>query len=282
MRRIAISLLLLFGVFHLFAQTKLNIWEEHTKGVKVNIIPYLAEGKDNISVIVCPGGSYFWHDMKTEGHDVAHWLQSKGISAFVLDYRAAGWFAYATHFRLFSRGVRYPDAQIDLLQAVRYIRLKAEEFGISSSRIGLMGFSAGGHLVMSSCVYFPQEDLPAFIVPVYPVVTMDEPYVHKRSRRALLGDNEVGNEAKRKLMSLEKNIKDYCPPVFLVNCLDDPIVDYHNSIMLDSALTSKNINHIYLQYKNGGHGFGMSDKKGSQESRTWKYLFLKWLNDLKL
>ena len=78
-------------------------------------------------------------------------------------------------------------------------------------------------------------------------------------------------------MSLERHIPSGCPPVFLVNCIDDPIVDYRNSVLLDSALSSKGISHEYIQYRTGGHGFGVSDHKGSQESREWKNKFLEWL-----
>jgi acetyl esterase/lipase len=109
---------------------------------------------------------------------------------------------------------------------------------------------------------------------------MEEACVHKRSRRGLLGDSKTRNKHLRNLLSLEKHVPIDCPPVFLVNCKDDPIVDYRNSVLLDSALTSKGICHEYIQYKTGGHGFGVSDHKGSVESREWKNKFVEWLNKL--
>ena len=121
-----------------------------------------------------------------------------------------------------------------------------------------------------------EEDKPAFVVPVYPVVTMTHECVHKRSRRGLLGDNKKNNQALRDLLSLEKNVPANCPPVFLINCKDDPIVDYRNSELLDAALTAKNIPHTYIQYTTGGHGFGASETKGTEECREWKNEFLKW------
>ena len=242
--------------------------------------PYITEGTDNVGVVVCPGGSYFWHDSDTEGHEVGRWLQSKGISAFVLNYRTAYVPAFLLHYRLLFRGNRYPDPQNDLLQALRYIRNHSTEYGVDPHKIGAMGFSAGGHLVMSSVELFSREDWPNFIVPVYPVVTMEEACVHKRSRRGLLGDSKTRNKHLRNLLSLEKHVPIDCPPVFLVNCKDDPIVDYRNSVLLDSALTSKGICHEYIQYKTGGHGFGVSDHKGSVESREWKNKFVEWLNIL--
>ena len=145
-----------------------------------------------------------------------------------------------------------------------------------------MGFSAGGHLVMSAAELLPLSERPAFIAPIYPVVTMVDKCVHKRSRRALLGDNKKNNQQLRALLSLELHVPKDCPPVFLVNCIDDPIVKYHNSELLDSALTSLNIPHRYIQYKTGGHGFGATENKGTAESRQWKAEFLNWLKALNL
>ena len=81
-------------------------------------------------------------------------------------------------------------------------------------------------------------------------------------------------------LSLERHIPHDCPPVFLVNCVDDPVVDYHNSIVLDSALTANNVKHRYIQYATGGHGFGASETKGSEECRQWKKEFLNWINEI--
>ncbi|MBQ5423744.1 MAG: alpha/beta hydrolase, partial [Bacteroidales bacterium] len=110
-------------------------------------------------------------------------------------------------------------------------------------------------------------------------VTMNPPYVHKRSRRALLSERRQNDQVMRDSLSLELHVPADCPPVFLVNCVDDPIVEYHNSMLLDSALTAKNIKHKYIQYKTGGHGFGASDEKGTEESRAWRNEFLKWLKE---
>lgn len=243
--------------------------------------PYIAPGNDHIGVVVCPGGSYFWHDMETEGHEVGRWLQRNGISAFVLRYRTAYVPAFLFRFRYLFRGNRYPDPQDDLRQCLRYVRAHSREYGIDARKVGAMGFSAGGHLVMSGAELFDESDRPAFVVPVYPVVTMTHPPVHKRSRRALLGESRVSNRQLRDSLSLERHVPADCPPVFLVNCKDDPVVDYHNSVLLDSALTAKHIPHHYIQYATGGHGFGASDSKGSSECRQWKDEFLRWLEKYK-
>lgn len=277
--RIILSFIILLICNTSLAQ--INIWEGTECKHKVMLTPYIAEGGDSIGVIVCPGGSYFWLDKENEGHEVARWLQSQHITAFVLEYRTASVPAFIFHYRLLSRGTRYPDAQRDLERAIELIKSDSQRYNISQDKLGVLGFSAGGHLVMSSSYLFSKsENIPAFIAPIYPVVSMSHECTHKRSRRALLGDNNAGNKVLQDSLSLERHISHSCPPIFLVNCIDDPIVNFHNSELLDSALTANNITHRYIQYKIGGHGFGVSDTKGSKESRNWKYEFLNWLNQL--
>lgn len=247
---------------------------------RVELTAYPAPVSDGTAVIVCPGGSYFWHDMVSEGDSVGRWLQRHGVSAFVLRYRTAYVPAFITHYRLLFRGNRYPDAQEDLREALSYVRSHAAHYHVAPDKVGVMGFSAGGHLVMSSVELFPRDEWPAFIIPVYPVVTMNGPWVHKRSRRGLLGDNRTCSRRLRDSLSLERHVPDGCPPVFLVNCKDDPVVDYHNSVILDSALTARHVPHVYLQYATGGHGFGANSHKGSAECHTWRQRFLEWLRTL--
>ena len=276
--------ILFFNSLFTIASAQINIWEGTSVHKRVELTPYISNSQlasSRLAVIVCPGGSYFWHDIKTEGHEVGRWLQKNGINAFILNYRTAYVPAFITHYRLIFRGNRYSDPQDDLCQAIRYVKSHAEDFDIDASKIGVMGFSAGGHLAMSSAELFDQNDLPAFIVAIYPVVTMIEPYVHKRSRRGLLGDSRSGRKDLQDLLSLERHVPSNCPPVFIVNCVDDPIVDYHNSVLLDSALTAQRIEHRYIQFNTGGHGFGVSDQKGTSESRQWKSMFLEWLESIK-
>ena len=275
MKRVQIIIILILTYISTFAQ--INIWEGTSVHKNVKLTPYVVKGDNNIAVIVCPGGSYFWHDTVTEGTKVAEWLNENGISAFVLNYRTAQVPAFIFHHRLIFRGNRYPDPQNDLKQAIRIIRQNADMYGISPDKIGAMGFSAGGHLVMSAGELFEKSERPNFIVPIYPVVTMAEDCVHKRSRRGLLGDNKQNDVELRDLLSLERHVPNDCPPVFLVNCIDDPIVNFRNSELLDSALSLQNVPHVYFQYKTGGHGFGASEYKGSAECRQWKAEFLKWI-----
>ena len=259
---------------------RINIWQGTTVGKTVVMTSYLAEGKGNAAVIVCPGGSYLWHDMGGEGKDVGEWLQRNGISAFVLRYRTAGVGAFLTPYRYVFRGNRYPDALNDLLRAMQYVKAHSAELGIDASHVAAMGFSAGGHLVMSAAELLPREQRPWFVVPVYPVVTMTEACVHRRSRRALLGDSRLRSRQLRDLLSLERHVPADCPPVFLVNCKDDPVVDCRNSELLDSTLTRQQVPHRYIQYQTGGHGFGASDHKGTAECRQWKEEFMAWFRRL--
>ena len=284
-------LLLFFG--QAFSQEPVSLWEGYAvpHGTQVTLTPFLAENnREGISVIVCPGGSYYWLDEENEGDDVARWLQSNGISAFVLRYRAAGIGAFVWHHRRLFRGKQYPDMLTDAQRALQWVKQHAEMYRIDPEKVGMMGFSAGGHLVMSEACFNKTDFLkdndtdlrPAFVAPIYPVVTMRESCVHKRSRRALLSEKRQNDPVMRDSLSLERHIPVNCPPVFLVNCIDDPIVDYHNSILLDSALTANKVNHCYIQYKTGGHGFGASEEKGTEECRQWKTAFLKWIQEIKL
>lgn len=256
-----------------------NIWQGTDCKKKVKLSPYIVEGKDNRAVIVCPGGSYFWHDSEVEGHAVARWLNENGISAFVLDYRTAHVPAFITHYRLVARGNRFPDPQYDLWRALQVVRDNAEEFGIDPEKVGAMGFSAGGHLVMSGAEMLKPGERPDFVVPVYPVVSMVNECTHKRSRRGLLGDDLQNDRTLRNRLSLELHVPDDCPPVFLVNCKDDPIVDYRNSELLAKALEAKSVDYVYIQYETGGHGFGASDTKGTEECRAWRKEFINWINN---
>ena len=282
MRRLVIIIVL--NMLLMVANAQINIWEGASVHKHVKLTPYISKSQNNtsnVTIVVCPGGSYFWHDIESEGHDVGRWLQKNGINAFVLNYRTAYVPAFISHYRLIFRGNRYPDPQDDLRQAIHYIKTHAKEYSVDSTKIGVMGFSAGGHLAMSAAELFSKRYQPAFVVAIYPVVTMMESCVHKRSRRGLLGDSRTRNKVLREKLSLERHVTSDCPPVFLVNCKDDPIVDYRNSELLDSALTAKNIDHQYIQFNTGGHGFGVSEQKGSAECRQWKSMFLEWIENIK-
>jgi len=288
-----LSILCFFSIW-LSAQESVPLWEGYdvSYGKQVTLTPFVAENNETgHAVIVCPGGSYCWLDEENEGDKVAEWLQSNGITAFVLRYRTIGVGAFLWYYRVLFRGKQYPDMITDAQRALQWVREHAEEYQINPNKIGMMGFSAGGHLVMSAACFKENNYLkangidtevslqPTFVVPIYPVVTMREPYVHKRSRRALLSEKRHHNQTMIDSLSLECHVPTDCPPVFLVNCVDDPVVEYHNSVLLDSALTANKVNHRYIQYKTGGHGFGASEEKGTAECRQWKNEFLNWIKE---
>lgn len=275
-------------------KSKIALWDSKSKGRgKVSFTSYIpADKKSDAAVIICPGGSYFWLDNRNEGEIMALELAANGITAFVLKYRVAGKFNFITDIRVLYDGNRFPRMLEDLQQAIIHVRSNAEYYNINPGKIGAMGFSAGGHLVMLSAEagMLPEgiegyshpgdKAMPDFVVPVYPVVTMsDEEIVHKRSRRALLGMHR-SNADLRDRLSLEKNVPEGCCPVFLVNCSDDPIVDYRNSVELDKALTRSGISHRYIQYPVGGHGFGAQPIAGPDSTYSWTGEFYRWLSDL--
>ena len=279
---ICIFLCLTFSCFTAQAQEK--IWEGTAcKAYGVTLTEYLPEGEPWAGVVVCPGGSYHWLDLEAEGTKVGQWLAGEGIAAYVLQYRVAGKFEFAAKYRTFVRGNRYPEMIADLQRAIQLVR---ERY---SGPVGAMGFSAGGHLVMLSAEFYetnflsrygiePEVSLkPDFVAPVYPVVTLSAPLVHKRSRLGLLGEWTVFRKEMRDSLSLEKHVKANTPPVFLLNCVDDQVVDYRNSVLLDSALTASAVPHLYTQYATGGHGFGADAAKQNEETSQWQSAFIKWL-----
>lgn len=270
-------------VWVLDAQPKpIHLWQ-NVKGMKhhpTKLYVYPAPDSINtgIAVIVCPGGSYS-HTMgiAVEGFAVAEWLNSQGVSAFVLKYRVG------------SQGYHHPAMIEDAQYAIFYVRQHAREYGIDTSRLGVMGFSAGGHLVTMTGAFCKENFVsgygvpknynlrPNFVVPVYPVVSMQDDIAHKRSRRNLL-TLHYSIEQKSKF-SMELSIPPYMPPTFLVTAKDDPVVMYQNSVQLDRSLTKARVKHQFLLYDTGGHGYGMSESI-APEAGKWKYEFVKWLKEL--
>lgn len=291
-KRFTLVIFLLCLLCRVMAKDAINIWEGTLCHTNVRLTAYPAEEKGNTACIVCPGGSYFWLARRTEGEDVARWLQANGISAYVLEYRVGGVPAFISRYRLLSRGHRYPDMLQDVQRSIQIIREQALAQGNDSCKVGVMGFSAGGHLsvmageffdtdVLSSLGVSPSVSLrPDFIVPIYPVVTLSAPVVHKRSRRGILGEGRAITQEMKDSLSLEKHVRPDMPPTFLMNCVDDPIVDYRNSILLDSAMTANGIPHTYIQYRTGGHGFGVNPDKTTPEAIQWREAFLAWIKTL--
>ena len=262
--------------------TKIKLWKDAQitkshKHSRSELIAYFPEDslRNGTCVIICPGGSYSHLAMKTEGYEVAQWFQSIGVTAFVLRYRVA------------LRGNHHPAMIEDMQRAIQIVRENSAKFKINPHKLGLIGFSAGGHLVTMAGVYSNESFLlkkgidtkvslrPDFIMPIYPVVSMQDSIAHKKSRKSLLGKN-TSEELKDKL-SLEKHIPDDMPIVFLLAAKDDNVVDYRNSVALNNSLIKKNIPTKFLLFEKAGHGFGMFKTKTTQ-SQDWNLILKDWLS----
>ena len=288
MRKYLVIALLLLCVAS-YAQT-VHIWEPPFRGTNdafrkdpVTLTAYLPEGTPEAAVIVCPGGSYFWLDKKGEGQFVGEWLASEGIAAYVLRYRTAGVFDFMTGSRRFFIGNRHPDMIADLQRALQVVR---EQYG---GPVGVMGFSAGGHLAMTAAEFFGTDFTgmpsvatlrPDFVAPIYPVVSMRESCTHERSRRGLLGEGRTHDQSLRDSLSVERHVRPDTPPVFLVRCDDDKVVDPANTDLLDAALAAEDVPHRTIRYRTGGHGFGADKKKFTEETARWQAAFLDWLEEI--
>lgn len=234
---------------------------------------FLPEKPADTAVVVCPGGSYFWLARKSEGSEVAKWLNDNGYAAYVLEYPVPGWWSWFTHIRRCC-GKQYPAQLESLGNALKTVKSKGYK------TVGAMGFSAGGHLVLSGTELLPDSVAPDFVAAIYPVVTMREPYVHKRSRRGLLGERLRNDPVMQDSLSLELHADRVRCPVFLLNCLDDPTVDWHNAQMMSDSLKG---DICYMQSETGGHGFGVNQEKMAKYHNSylssWPSRFIAWLRD---
>ena len=222
-------------------------------------------------VLVCPGGGYVHLAMQKEGFDIAEWLNSMGIAAFVLKYRL---------------GPRYhhPIEMWDAQRAMRYVRYHAKEYGIAPDRIGIWGFSAGGHLASTVGTHFDtgktdaQDPIdrvscrPDFMVLSYPVVTMLDPYVHQGSRRALLGDNPDPKLVR--YLSNELQVTPQTPPTFLFSTDDDTTVPCENSIQFFLALRNNHVPAEMHIFEPGPHGVGLAPTHSALS--IWPTLLANW------
>ena len=221
------------------------------------------------AVVICPGGGYIRHVTEREGYPVAEWFNGHGIAAIILEYRL-------------PEG-RFLVPLLDAQHAIRTVRSKAVQWKIDPHRIGILGFSAGGHVASSSCTHFDlgkadatdpveqQSCRPDFTLLVYPVVTMGE-NTHAGSKAKLLGASP-----KRELVRLFSNelqVSDTTPPTFLAHAVDDKSVPPANSRDFVAAMNAHKVPVEYLELPSGGHGF--NGCKGPMWEQ-WKAASLKWL-----
>ncbi len=212
------------------------------------------QNANGTAVVVCPGGGYGRLAMDHEGTQIADWLNARGIAAFILKYRLGPRY-------------RHPAPLTDAQRAVRMVRHNAMEFRVAPDRIGIWGFSAGGHLASTAGTHFdkgnPQasdpidrvSSRPDFMILSYPVITMTE-FTHSGSRRNLLGDNPDPKLVA--LLSNEMQVTAQTPPTFLFHTSDDSGVPVENSVQFYRALRKAGVPAEMHLYEHGRHGVGLA------------------------
>lgn len=260
-------------------RTSIPLWQNGTPGAQgqsaddiPTLTPYLPKGNANgAAVVVCPGGGYE-HLSDHEGGPVAEWLNSIGITAFVLKYR---------------HGPRYqhPIPLQDAARAIRLVRARATEWRIDPQRIGILGFSAGGHLVSTIGTHFDSgsanaadqidrmSSRPDLLVLIYPVISMGA-FTHAGSRRMLLGENPSDDLVR--LLSNELQVTKDTPPTFLVHTANDKAVPVENSLLFAEALRKAGVEFELHIYERGEHGFGLAPKDTILS--TWPDRCAAWLH----
>lgn len=240
---------------------------------KPGLTIHLAKGNSNgTSVVVCPGGGYRHLAVDHEGRQIAEYLNSLGVAAFVLQYRLAPRY-------------HHPAPLQDVQRAIRRVRSQAEQLGLAPDRIGVWGFSAGGHLASTAATLFdsgrpeapdPTDRLssrPDFAILAYPVISFTEPFTHKGSRQSLLGDNP-DPELVRSL-STELRVTPQTPPVFLFHTNEDKGVPPENSVAFYLALRKAGVPAELHIYERGPHGVGLAPKDPVLSS--WAGRLADWL-----
>ncbi len=231
-------------------------------------------GANGTAVLICPGGGYSHLAFNKEGVDIAKWFNSIGITAFVLKYR------------LPSDSIMKDKTigpLMDAQKAMRIIRGNAEKWNINPNKIGIIGFSAGGHLASTLCTHYSEKVYnsdtvsakPDFSILGYPVISMETDITHMGSRKSLLGKNPTKEEVNK--FSNDLHVNKNTPPAFLFLAEDDNAVPIQNSINYFKALNKFKIPAELHIYEKGGHGFGLA-KKGGTES-DWPNACEHWLKE---
>jgi acetyl esterase/lipase len=223
------------------------------------------------AIVICPGGAYgFLADH--EGHTIALWLNSVGVTAVVLKYRL---------------GPRYhhPAPLQDVARAIRTVRARAAEWGIDPGKIGIMGFSAGGHLASTIATHFDAGDpaspdpiervssRPDIAVLAYPVISMADGITHAGSRRNLLGDTPSADLVAE--LSNENHVTPQTPPTFLFHTADDAVVPVENSLRFAAALRAAHVPYELHVFEHGAHGVGLA--ADNLVLGAWPALLRAWL-----
>jgi len=231
-----------------------------------------AEKSNGTAAVVCPGGGYRQLASDHEGKQVAEWLNTLGVSAFVLQYRVGPRY-------------RHPAPLLDAQRALRFVRARGHELGVDTSAVGIVGFSAGGHLASTTGTHFddgnpeasdPVERMssrPDFMVLAYPVISLVAPHTHKGSLQSLLG-SEPDEKTARELSS-ELQVTSRTPPCFLFHTSDDPAVPAENSIAFYEALQRAHVPAELHVFSKGPHGVGLAPR--DPVLSQWPNLCAAWL-----
>ena len=233
-----------------------------SSGAKVRLTVHLADKPNGAAVVICPGGGYGGLVVGAEGQGIAKWLNQSGITGLVLEYRLPAGRAY----------VPLLDAQ----EAIKTARARATDWKIDPKKVGIIGFSAGGHLAATAATHFTPETRPDFAILVYPVITMNAG-THGGSKKNLLGPNPT--EELVNLFSNEKQVTKETPPTFLAHALDDKAVPIENSRLFHQACQAKGVPSKLLELPNGGHG--LNGYKGPSWD-AWQKQSLEWLREVKI
>ena len=239
---------------------------------------YRPEKTNGAAVVVCGGGGYFRIQLKKESTPIAHWLQARGFTVFELLYRLPndGWDA----------SVPFMDAQ----RAMRIVRTRAPEFGIDPKQIGIMGFSAGGHLAgftalqsqrqlyAGSDKYEKVSARPDFSVLLFPVVSLRKPYDTTRTRREIIG--ETPNAEAENAWSLDTYASAAAPPTIIFASADDKTAPPGHGIMLFEKLNAAGASAELHMFRDGGHGWGLG--RPEQVLSQWPEMFVKWFDSGKI
>ena len=224
------------------------------------------------AVVVCPGGGYGGLAMNHEGWQIAEWYNSFGVVAIVLEYRHRG------------KGYGHPNPLLDVQRAIRTTRFNAEKWGIDSKKIGVMGFSAGGHLASTAGTHFdshkePVDEIdkvscrPDFMILCYPVIMFDASVTHKGSQHNLIGP-DAPNEL-IEYYSNEKQVTDQTPPTFIFFTDEDTVVPSENGVEFYRALRRHKVPAEMHVFQKGRHGVGLA--KGQHGNEIWPELCKAWL-----
>ena len=247
----------------------------HISGISIPQLHYYPAEKQtsDATVVICPGGGYAVVSFQKEGIEIAQWFNSHGMNAFVVKNR------------LKEYGQPYPLA--DVQRAIRLIRKNCEEYKINPDKIGVMGFSAGGHLAASASVLYNEKTYtmdddkdisakPSYSVLVYPVITMGKK-THWGSRENLIGKNPTQEMVDK--YCTEKQINSQTPPAILIHSSDDGVVPVANPILYYQALIANRVDAEMHIFNTGGHGYGM--RKKSQTVQHWPEVLANWLTEKK-